>query len=284
MVGLSNLEQSGPITESFADSSSRFRVYVEHFRNIDSTQTYLTDVKLKTLSESALKVPYPVHVASADHQEKGKGKGARSWFSSQEHSSVAMSVQLPVSTTVLPWAPFVTQILALAVTQAIGHLIAPRSVSIKWPNDILLAGNKIGGILAQLFPVNSDFSALIIGVGINLDIPVHVMTTGVGERPQWPAGSVKQLTGVTIESSSLRRDILNRFLSLVSDFLDEPNRQGLVEAVSLRHAFVGSVIKFRTAEEGKSLTGTFLGIDDKGGLLLRADGVVSAYYSGEILP
>ena len=93
-------------------------------------------------------------------QTAGMGRLGRSWVSEPE-SSISASLYLTSKHTAeLGWA---TLIAAVSIRSAIAELVS-EDVLVKWPNDVLVGGKKISGILAQIQPDNS----LVLGFGINL--------------------------------------------------------------------------------------------------------------------
>ena len=128
----------------------------------------------------------------ASHQRKGRGRLGRTWTAPPGkafHGSVVLAPGEPLERVpVAAW----TALGALAVTDAIAALL-PVSPGIKWPNDVLVAGRKVAGILIEALPAPAGGTACVVGVGINAnqsveDFPPELRTTAtslriVSERP-----------------------------------------------------------------------------------------------------
>jgi BirA family biotin operon repressor/biotin-[acetyl-CoA-carboxylase] ligase len=136
-------------------------------------------IKLDTVDSTnsyALSLARPFAAVSAEYQTAGRGRRSHSWHS--EKGNLYLSITLPGADTRYP-------ILAgVAVRDAISSIINTHDVFIKWPNDILVNGKKVSGILCE-----SRSHITAIGIGINVNQTV------------WPediikkATSLKQLTG-----------------------------------------------------------------------------------------
>lgn len=126
-----------------------------HYRVIDSTNTEARRLIKKGEGEGLVVV--------ADEQTKGKGKPGYSWFSPRGNlyfSAVVKPYRNPKELSPI------TLLAALAAKSAITGL-AGLPVVIKWPNDLLVNGKKIGGVLAERVPSGH----IIMGIGINVNSP-----------------------------------------------------------------------------------------------------------------
>ncbi len=125
------------------------------------------------LALAAATTASPGTVWLADHQRQGRGRrtsaGQRTWIS-PAGTSVLMSILLR---PVLPFeqAPLLTMSTAVACGEVLGEL-AP--VRLKWPNDLLLGGLKLGGILTEA-RVDHGRPSVVIGVGINVNTPAEAL-------------------------------------------------------------------------------------------------------------
>ena len=262
-------------------------IHREHFLNIDSTQTYLTEKRLPELQRAlsgSLHRP-TIYIASADHQDVGRGKGSRSWFSSKEHINFAMSLLFEIPARMVAKAPLFTQLLALIATKSLESSLPGSMAQIKWPNDLIIRGRKVGGILAELHLMGSDSYSIIIGIGINLDIPDEVLNEGVSGTGRWPPGAIKQILGVEIDASKLRHDISSYFIREIVSFITNNGVSGaLVDEISRRQIFVGSNIHF--SEGGpEPIIGIHRGVDaSTGGIVIELPGGnTRVFHSGEII-
>ena len=126
----------------------------------------------------------PLSVAVADAQSRCRGRLARTWVN-QARCSLLATWALPLPTRLLTgpfggWMPMVAGLAALEGLQDVleyhGCPLADggdseRVLTLKWPNDLFCRGAKLGGILCELVRVDQDWSALVVGIGINLFLP-----------------------------------------------------------------------------------------------------------------
>jgi BirA family transcriptional regulator, biotin operon repressor / biotin---[acetyl-CoA-carboxylase] ligase len=114
-------------------------------------------------------------VAVAEEQTEGRGRLGRPWYS-PPRSGVLVSVNLrpPVAT---PQLPEVSIVAGLAVAEAIAAVTGVRP-DVKFPNDLLLDGGKVAGILAE-----ARDGRVVLGIGINANIPEDELPDGVDTPP-----------------------------------------------------------------------------------------------------
>lgn len=151
------------------------------------------------LERARLSRPTRPIVRAADEQTAGHGRHRRPWLA-RDRSALLFSVALPIES--LPAAlPAVT--LACGVALAERLLVRGVPVSLKWPNDLLFEGRKLGGLLAELAVDGEGRATLVVGVGVNgwlndadraaIDLPVACLSEAVApallaaEREAWIA-------------------------------------------------------------------------------------------------
>ena len=264
-----------------SDSPFVFHVHGEHFSAIDSTQSYLESSKLSSIPCSIEATKFSVHVCSSNEQLFGKGKGGRTWVSPGNHLNLAMSLLLPFPVSLLKYNGILTQLMSLSAAKLLAeHNVATR---LKWPNDVMLGNFKIGGILAQMFDANDTHRAVIIGIGLNFDVPHEVLDDRIGASRVWPAGSVKQISGKNVDITKFRSDLVNEFLGNVAILMRDGNPSMFLPYLRSRQLLLGSPIAFRV-DERTLIRGIHGGISDSGGIKLELlDGRTEVHYSGEIV-
>lgn len=212
-------------------------------------------------------------VAIAEEQFTGKGRLGRHWHS-PKYTGVWMSLILRPNIP-LPRAPQLTLLTAVSVVQAIEEVtgIFPE---IKWPNDILINGKKIAGILTELQAESDQIHSIIIGIGINVnqqleDFPSELYSI---------ATSLSIEKGVKISRAALIRSIFKQFEKLYMVYLEE----GFFPIKLLWESYavsIGKQIKARTLTS--VIEGQALGITDEGVLLLEDQfGKIHQVYSADI--
>jgi len=189
-------------------------------------------------------------VIVAGIQTRGKGRGENTWSSGPGglYLSVLLKPDRPIQHT-LP----LTLITALAVSRTLeGYEV---SSSIKWPNDILVEGKKLAGILVEGASAGARLDHVIIGAGINLNntLPEDL-----------PATSLRQIKNSDIVVTEFRDGFLGHLHSLYNRFLEEGFTDELKDEWVLRAGVEGKQLRERESGE---LLGRFVGLDDDGGII-----------------
>jgi BirA family transcriptional regulator, biotin operon repressor / biotin---[acetyl-CoA-carboxylase] ligase len=213
-------------------------------------------------------------VVVADEQTLGRGRMDRRWHS-PKYTGVWMSIILRPNLP-LQKAPQLTLVTAVAVVQAIEEItgLLPQ---IKWPNDILINGKKVTGILTELQADSDRINAVIIGIGIN----VNQKRADFPEEIQQIATSLAVESEQTISRAALMQTVFDRLEKLYLIYLKSSFHpiKLLWESYALS---VGKDIIARTITG--DIKGKALGITDDGVLKIEQDnGEISHIYSADIL-
>ncbi|MBI4301232.1 MAG: biotin--[acetyl-CoA-carboxylase] ligase [Chloroflexi bacterium] len=108
-------------------------------------------------------------IVIAGEQTAGRGRLGRTWFSTSD--SIALSIILRPTLSQLPRLNMVT---SLAIAQAIEKTTG-LATTLKWPNDILIKGKKVGGILSEGYLRGSEVDFAVVGIGLNVNLdPVEI--------------------------------------------------------------------------------------------------------------
>lgn len=198
----------------------------------------------------------------ADRQTAGRGRLGRQWHDGVGNFMGSTVVRLRAGDP----SP---ETLALLAGLALHDVIAPtvtQAVTLKWPNDVLIAGAKLAGILLE-----RAGDAVIVGVGVNL-----AMAPDVADRPTISLAAL----GGQIDRDAFATDLARQFAA----DLDRWRSYGLAPVVSRWTAAghpAGTMLYVDDA--GRRLQGTFAGLNDAGALRLRlADGSVRVIHAGEV--
>jgi BirA family biotin operon repressor/biotin-[acetyl-CoA-carboxylase] ligase len=111
-------------------------------------------------------------VVVAESQSAGKGRRARAWHSppgANIYCSIVVRV-IAQERALAEWLSWVPLTSALAVAEAV-KVVASISLSLKWPNDLLLDDRKVGGILCESSHVSAKAPIVVIGIGLNVNMP-----------------------------------------------------------------------------------------------------------------
>lgn len=203
-------------------------------------------------------------VVLAERQTAGRGRRGSDWFSG-EGSGIAVTLILRPTMSRPLWSRL-SLVAGLAVAKVLErrHLIA----EIKWPNDVLVAGKKVCGIL-----VEAEGDAVVIGLGLNV---------GSMALPESLTAAATSLSEVSGEDFS-REEVL---VELIAELVGLSQRSGLefgqvLVLIRERCWLSGKMISYQVA--GKSHTGLCRGIDDGGELLVESEGVTQRLIAAEVI-
>ena len=133
---------------------------IVYFRETDSTNTRAKDLAAAGALEGTLVV--------SESQKKGRGRKGRNWFSPSQEGIYASLILRP---NISPGeAPKITLLTAVAVAETLLSLTRLRP-NIKWPNDILVNGKKIAGILTEISTEMDAIDFIVVGLGLNVNTP-----------------------------------------------------------------------------------------------------------------
>ncbi len=205
-------------------------------------------------------------VVIAEEQLAGRGRLARKWYTPPKQA-IAMSVIVRLEDV-----QFLSRIMmaaAIAVAESLRNYT--HGITLKWPNDVLLNGKKVCGILAESQWAGDLFLGAIIGIGLN--VRVSFADTELAER----ATSLEDHTNKSVKRAHLIASILenlDRWLALLrSDKLLAAYRENLITLGQEVSISVGN----------KIITGRAIDIDGEGALLIELpDGVYQKITVGEV--
>ncbi len=211
-------------------------------------------------------------VIAAGAQVKGRGRMTRVWFSP---SAVNLYFSVLLRPAVEPGrAASLPLVAGLAVAEALRERVPGLALQIKWPNDILIAGKKVCGILCEMQAETDCVRHIILGVGVNVNLTRDLLPEELLGR----ATSLRIETGQTFSRAAVLAAILNRFEPLYDRWRAE-GLAPLMEAIGAFDALRGRRVTLN--QGGRQITGRADGILADGALrLATAQGDVSVY-SGE---
>lgn len=200
-------------------------------------------------------------VVVADSQTAGRGRQSRSWFSPAGMnvycSILVRTTNLAISfADWLSWIPLTT---ALAVAETV-HTMAGVSLSLKWPNDLLSNGRKVGGILCESGADSGRHPFVVIGIGLNVNAPMDTLPPEL----EAIAGSLIQDTHRPIDRNRLLAQLLLDLEQVLDELATEGPRR-LLHAYSTRCATIGKQVRV-VFGEGRELVGVAQAIGRDGAL------------------
>lgn len=233
------------------------------FDSLDSTQDYGKMLAKTEAVHGALIV--------ADTQTAGKGRRGRVW-QSPKGTTISMSLCLEPKISV-EHVSGLTLVMALAVAEAIKET-ADVNPQIKWPNDIVVNGKKICGILTELCFCNGN-AVVIMGVGINVN------TEEFPEEIREIASSLKIEAGKEISREVLIASAMKYFEGFYEQYEKTENMSLLKEPYESMLINRGKMVHVLDLKEPYS--GVAKGITDAGNLMVvREDGTTCEVFSGEV--
>ena len=197
-----------------------------------------------------------------NYQTAGRGRKNHQWISSKD-SSLTFSLILTPSMEVGHNYSFYTALGALAVINAIKQINGEIDPKIKWPNDILIEGEKVCGILVEASWIGNKIERVIIGIGINISIEAVPQS----DLLTFSATSLEDIIGKQVDRLDLLRRILDEIVKLRKTI--ETSR--LIQAWEENLAFRGTHVE--VWEDGcQTREGILAGLTQDGALRLIGPG------------
>jgi BirA family transcriptional regulator, biotin operon repressor / biotin---[acetyl-CoA-carboxylase] ligase len=242
-----------------------FDAHLHHFYKVGSTSTAAMVAAAEGASEGS--------VFLAEEQTAGRGRGAHSWQSARSagiYCSVVLRPALPPSEVLV-----LALAAGLAVRTAIEELHPGIDIDLKWPNDVLIAGKKVCGILAEMNAEATRVRYIVVGIGINVNqtafpkeleeaTSLRIVTGSDWSRVDLTAALLKSLDReyrLLIAQSGAQQSILRRF--------SEQSSWARAKQV-------------RVQENGSTVEGTTEGLDERGFLRVRTPYGLQTVLSGTV--
>jgi len=241
-----------------------FGKHIHHFFKIGSTNDAAFDLGHAGEPHGA--------VVLAEQQTAGRGRVSRAWHS-EKSNGIYMTVLLRPALTPVE-APLVTLVAGLAARDAVEEVTGAKP-DIRWPNDLLLQGKKVGGILTEMHAEPDRVHFVVVGTGINVNhesLPADLRTI---------ATSLRLETGRAHSRTELVARTLHRLDGYYNQFL----RQGAAPIVQrfaeVSSFFAGKRVRVTTAKE--SFVATTAGLEPNGVLrVTRENGKVEPVLAGDV--
>ncbi len=206
-----------------------------------------------------------------DEQTAGRGRSGRKWFTPPE-SALAFSLVLRPTAAEQSYPARTTGLGALALAD----VLRARNLQaqIKWPNDVLIKGKKVAGILVESIWMGDKLDASVLGMGVN----VFSASVPPADETLFPATSIETELGYPVGRAELFSDLLAALLSWRSRIGSNDFIQAWEEAL----AFRGKQIKLARDNEPPRI-GELLGLEPDGSLRFRNEsGEIHQVKFGEI--
>ena len=238
-----------------------------YFFELDSTNTYARQLAEDGAREGEIVI--------AEAQTQGRGRLGRRWqsppFTNLYFSVILRPQLLPAQ------APQITLTAAVALAETVASFIA-QPAAIKWPNDILVHGKKLAGILTEASCDAQRVHYVILGIGVNLNYRVAAMPDEIRAH----ATSIAELTGQSLD----RESFLKRLIQGLDRCYGELEESGFAPLAPRWEAHFGLRGKrVRVELLDQIVTGRAIGIDQEGALLIEDElGAHQRVLAGDVIP
>jgi BirA family biotin operon repressor/biotin-[acetyl-CoA-carboxylase] ligase len=212
----------------------------------------------------------------ADGQSGGHGRKGRPWFS-PPGVNLYFSVVLHPTGVDPQHIPLITLMAGVALCRGLQPLLGPHRATLKWPNDVLIDGRKVAGILTEMSTTGRRVDYAILGIGINVNQPVEM----------WPPDLQSDATSIYAATGEIRprAHILFQVLSHLGAgyaHLQRGERAECIAAWKRVSSTLGKPVRIRCGTE--ELTGIARDLDAAGALVIeQADGTWQTVSAGEML-
>lgn len=252
--------QSGLVTQ-------RLGKLLRYFPEVDSTNLYARNWAERGGAEGDTVI--------AETQTAGRGRMGRSWLS-PPYMNLYLSILLKPKFPPVD-APQITLMAAVALAETVESFI-PVAPEIKWPNDILVGGRKLAGVLTESSCEKDKIRFIVLGIGVNVNFPADVMPAKI----RGSATSLMILAGKQVSREAFARRLIHNLDRCYGE-LEDRGFGSLASRWKAYFRLQGKRVRIDATTQ--SITGTVAGIDRDGSLLLQDErGKVQKVIAGEVMP
>jgi BirA family biotin operon repressor/biotin-[acetyl-CoA-carboxylase] ligase len=214
-------------------------------------------------------------VVIADRQSSGKGRMGRQW---ESPGGVNLYASILLRPPILPFeAPKLTFLSAVAVCRAITKCTGLQP-TVKWPNDVLLDGAKVAGLLNEMSSETDQVHYVVLGIGVNLNMRADQFPADL----RYPATSLAITTGQSVSRLGFTRTLLQEIDALYLVYLEQGSAP-IFSAWTELCDLAGKSVQVDCNE--LQIEGTMIGLAEDGALLVRTKtGKIECVYAGDVRP
>jgi BirA family transcriptional regulator, biotin operon repressor / biotin---[acetyl-CoA-carboxylase] ligase len=241
-----------------------FDANLRHFYRIGSTNTAAMAAAAEDAPEGT--------VFLAEEQTAGRGRGSNSWLSSRSSGIYCSAILRP---SLPPSDALVLSLAAgLAVQAAIRQVDSRVNPDLKWPNDVLIEGKKVCGILTEMNSEATRVRYVVVGIGINVN--------QAGFPEELSATSLRLVTGSEWSRVELAAALLKSLDREYREVIENPDaRSSILRRFAENSSWVTGK-EVRIEEPGLALVGVTAGLDERGFLLVRTERGAQTVLSGTV--
>lgn len=214
-------------------------------------------------------------VVIAEAQQAGKGRLGRRWMSP---SGVNLYASIILRPPIAPrHAPQLTFLSAAAVARTICEITGLKP-TVKWPNDVLIDGCKVAGLLNELDAETERIRYLILGIGVNVNMQADQFPNDL----RYPATSLAMVSGAEVSRLLFTRNLLEQIDRLYHQYQLE-GFEPIMQTWQDYFVLTGQQVEVDC--QGRLLHGQVVGLDEDGALLLQmTDGRKERVLAGDVRP
>lgn len=212
-------------------------------------------------------------VIITEEQTKGRGRFGRSWYSSRGKDILLSIIVKP------NLDPRDMQKIVLIAAAAVNMALKDIGISsqIKWPNDIIIDGKKVGGILMEAAISGGEVTYGVLGIGIN----VNQETNDIPDQLKNKSTSLRIVTNKKIDKEELMKFVLHRFGSYYMDYKDRGNIEDVIDICRENSAIIGREVFIIQGNNG-TRKGFVIDINMNGELLVDFPQGLEKISSGDL--
>ena len=214
-------------------------------------------------------------VVIADRQTSGKGRMGRQW---ESPGGVNLYASILLRPPILPFeAPKLTFLSAVAVCHAITRCTGLQP-TVKWPNDILLQGAKVAGLLNEMSSETDQVHYVVLGIGVNLNMRQEQFPKDL----RYPATSLFMVSGQIVSRLDFTRALLHEIDALYQTYLKQGSKP-IMSAWTELCDLTGKAVQVDC--NNRQIAGVMVGLAEDGALLVKAaTGKIESIYAGDVRP
>ena len=211
-------------------------------------------------------------VCFAEFQSAGRGRRGRAWV-----SPFAANLYLSMSWRFDEWPPGFTalgMVTAIAAVRALKTL-GLEDVRIKWPNDLIAGGRKLGGVLIDIQGEPPGATRAVIGLGLNVRMPVAAAQDI--DQPWMDLATLSE--GMPPERNAIAAALVESLVSAMQEF-ETAGFAAFAEDWQALDLVAGKAVALHSHDH--TVTGVAAGVDEQGALLLKTPGGLKRFVSGDL--
>jgi len=225
---------------------------IRYFQKLSSTNTVAKKYAEKGAKEGTVIV--------AEIQTQGRGRLNRPWISPKGGVWLSIILRTRIASEE---APKITLITSVAVANTL-HRLYGLKTRIKWPNDVLIDGKKVCGILTEASTSGKNVNVIVVGIGINANFNLKALPDNL----RVTATTLKEVLGKHVDREKLICALLKEFEGCCKLFKEKKSKRSLEEWREMAD-FLGKKIEVTSFEE--NWLGRAIDIDESGALIVELE-------------